>query len=155
VALTDDEQIFGLVREILYIKENPVYFRSFCSAGCVSAFYIITSTLNSKLRLFYRPLSMRVALYMIAGFFIYGIHSLAQDFCQVKVNWVQTFYYCVIFQVSLDGEIDEKLATLTKEFLEAGVRFYEKLLKKNIAIRELSGDDSEFTAMGKLINYCS
>lgn len=37
---------------------------------------------------------------------------------------------------------------LGKAFIESGIRFYEKILKKNIAIRELTGDDSQFTAMG-------
>lgn len=31
---------------------------------------------------------------------------------------------------------------------ETGVRFYDKLLKKNISCRELTGDMSEFTAQG-------
>lgn len=31
---------------------------------------------------------------------------------------------------------------------EAGVRFYDKILKKNIACRELTGDLSEYTANG-------
>lgn len=83
LVLTEEEQIFGLVREMLYLKERPVYFRSFCSVGCVTFYYILTSFLNSKLRLFYRPLSLRIVLYCIAGFFIYGVHSLLQDYTQV------------------------------------------------------------------------
>lgn len=47
-----------------------------------------------------------------------------------------------------DGETDEALAALGRGFTEAGVRYYDKLLKKNVACRELTGDDSEFTAMG-------
>lgn len=31
---------------------------------------------------------------------------------------------------------------------DAGVRFYDKLLKKNVACRELTGDHSEYTANG-------
>lgn len=50
--------------------------------------------------------------------------------------------------MSCDGATDEKLASLGKGFIEAGTRFYDKLLKKNIAIRELTGDSSEYTAMG-------
>jgi hypothetical protein len=43
------------------------------------------------------------------------------------------------------------MASLGKPFIEAGIRFYEKLLKKNVAIRELTGDDGQFTAMGKVL----
>jgi hypothetical protein len=84
-------------------------------------------------------MSLRVVLYSIAAFFFYGIHSLAQDYSQV----------------SLDGEVDEKLSSLGKPFIEAGIRFYEKLLKKNIAIRELSGDESQFTSMGEICKNLS
>lgn len=47
-----------------------------------------------------------------------------------------------------EGKIDEKLANLGENFVDAGIRFYDKLLKKNIAIRELTGDQSEYTALG-------
>lgn len=40
------------------------------------------------------------------------------------------------------------MASFGREFVEAGIRFYDKLLKKNIACRELTGDESEYTAMG-------
>jgi hypothetical protein len=39
------------------------------------------------------------------------------------------------------------LSELGEKFVEAGIRFYDKLLKKNMAIRELNNDDS-FTATG-------
>lgn len=50
--------------------------------------------------------------------------------------------------MSYDGDTDETLASLGPGFISAGERFYDKLLKKNIACRELTGDNSEFTALG-------
>jgi hypothetical protein len=50
--------------------------------------------------------------------------------------------------VKYDIATDEKLASFGKGFIEAGYRFYDKLLKKNIAVRELTGDHSEYTALG-------
>lgn len=47
-----------------------------------------------------------------------------------------------------DEETDRKMASLGRTFIEAGIRFYDKILKKNIACRELTGDDSEYTALG-------
>lgn len=47
-----------------------------------------------------------------------------------------------------DTDTDEKLASISRGFVEAGIRFYDKLLKKNIAVRELTGDNSEYTALG-------
>lgn len=60
---------------------------------------------------------------------------------------VYLFIYNLL-KVSYDESTDEELATFGKTFLEAGIRFYDKLLKKNIAVRELTGDDSEYTALG-------
>lgn len=47
-----------------------------------------------------------------------------------------------------DGSTDEQLATYGRGFIDSGARFYDKLMKKNIAIRELTGDDSQYTALG-------
>lgn len=47
----------------------------------------------------------------------------------------------------MDARVDEKLGELGEKFVDAGIRFYDKLLKKNMAIRELNNDDS-FTATG-------
>lgn len=42
---------------------------------------------------------------------------------------------------------DKELCDVGPEFMEAGVRFYDKLLRKNIAIRNLTNDNS-FTVKG-------
>lgn len=34
------------------------------------------------------------------------------------------------------------------EFIDAGIRFYDRILKKNIALRGLTGDNSIYTAKG-------
>lgn len=49
-----------------------------------------------------------------------------------------------------EREADEALANMGAEVSSAGVRFYEKLLAKNISIRGLSGDKSVYTAKGNL-----
>jgi len=132
LVLSEDEQIFGIAREILQVRNNSIYLNSFFAGGTVLAYYAATSAINSKLRLFYRPVSLRLMLYSIVGLFSFGVYSFLTDFTQVK----------------LDGDTDEKLATLGRGFIDAGVRFYDKLLKKNIACRELTGDESEYTALG-------
>lgn len=40
------------------------------------------------------------------------------------------------------------MSNFGREFIEAGIGFYDKLLKKNIACRQLSGDETEYTALG-------
>lgn len=74
---------------------------------------------------------MRTLMYTILATFGYGMYSFLTDFTQV--------YY--------DGAVDKELCEVGPEFMDAGVRFYDKLLKKNIAIRNLAGDNS-YTVMG-------
>lgn len=87
LVLSPEEQIFGIVREILQLSDNSVYFNSFIPTGSIFAYYAATSTLNSKLRLFYRPLSLRVAIYGLVGLFTFGVYSLIVDFSQVNIDF--------------------------------------------------------------------
>lgn len=70
-------------------------------------------------------------LYSILGMFGYGTYSFLSDFTQV----------------SYDADVDKELCDVGPEFMDAGVRFYDKLLRKNIAIRNLMGDNS-YTVKG-------
>lgn len=70
-------------------------------------------------------------MYSILGLFGLGSWSFMKDFNQV----------------STDAEIDKKLASLGPQFVAAGYIYYDKHLKKNIALRNLIGDDT-YTALG-------
>lgn len=70
-------------------------------------------------------------MYSILGLFGLGSWSFMKDFNQV----------------STDAEIDKKLASLGPQFVAAGFSYYDKHLKKNIALRNLIGDDT-YTALG-------
>ena len=50
-------------------------------------------------------------------------------------------------QVLYDTSSDKQLSALGPEFVDAGVRYYDKLLKKNMALRALIGDDT-YTSKG-------
>lgn len=50
-------------------------------------------------------------------------------------------------QVSTDADIDKTLASMGPKFIAAGASYYDKHLKKNIALRDLIGDDT-YTALG-------
>lgn len=84
LVLSEDEQIFGIAREIIQIQNNSVYLNSIYPAVTIFSYYTLTSALNSKLRLFYRPLSLRLMLYAISGFFAFGVYSFATDYTQVS-----------------------------------------------------------------------
>lgn len=84
LVLAEDEQIFAIAREIIQLQNNNVYLKSFSGCGAFVMYYVITSNLNSKLRLFYRPLSFRAVLYTIVGLFVFGNYALLNDVCQVS-----------------------------------------------------------------------
>lgn len=56
-----------------------------------------------------------------------GLYFLLQDYTEV--------YY--------ETDVDKQLCEISPEFIEAGVMFYEKLLNRNQALRELMGAEGE------------
>jgi hypothetical protein len=131
LVLTEPEQVFGMCKEICEGMTHKVLLNSLYLVASGLFYYAFTSTLNAKNKLFQRPLSLRVMLYTLAGMFTTGIYWTVKDATQIYV----------------DRTIDEHLAGLGLTFLASGVCFYDKLIKKNMAIRELTGDD-QYTAKG-------
>lgn len=136
LIFTEDEQVFGIAREMLELKTSRVLFNSLLGSGSIFMYYSITNGINHSQRLFARPLSLRLVLYTLAGLFTSGV------FCMMK-DWNQNV---------IDSEIDEKLSQCGERYVKAGVGFYDKVLKKNMAIRHLTGS-SQFTATGNLNTY--
>lgn len=102
LVLSEDEQIFGIAREIIQLRSNKVLLNSIYPTATIFMMYTIASGLNSKLRLFYRPLSLRVCLYAIVGFFGFGIFSLLTDFTQVSgftSQWLVNFFRIIILGI--------------------------------------------------------
>lgn len=83
LVLKEDEQIFAITRELRQLQTNQVFLDSLYSTGTIAAYYIFTSTVNNKMNLFYRPLSLRIFLYTIAGFFCFGVYAFITDYSQV------------------------------------------------------------------------
>lgn len=136
LILTEPEQIFGMCKEILELQTNKVLFNSVYASGAIFFYYVFTHSTNVKQDLFKRPLSLRFVLYSLSGLFTLGIYFLLKDFTQVYI----------------DQNIDEKLADLGINFLVAGSGFYDKILKKNMAIQRLTAS-SNYTALGNQNNY--
>jgi len=136
LILSEPEQIFGMCREILELKSHKVLFNSLYPVGSILLYYSITSTVNTKNQLFKRPLSLRLVMYSIVGLFSIGMYFFVKDFTQV----------------ALDKYVDQTLADLGHNFLVSGLGFYDKILKKNMAIKHLT-NTSELTAMGNANSY--
>lgn len=73
------------------------------------------------------PTATRGILYSIVGLFSLGSYFLMKDMTEV--------YY--------ETKADKKLCELGLDFIESGVIFYDKLLQRNQALRELMGSEGE------------
>ncbi|XP_055609016.1 transmembrane protein 177 [Uranotaenia lowii] len=135
LVLSEDEQVFGMAREIVTMNTNKRLFQAIIPTTGWVFTYSIASLINQRMNLYVRPRSLRMVLYTICGLFGYGIYSFAADMSEM--------YY--------ETDADKKLAALGPQIADAGVRFYNKILQKNVAIRKLTGDDY-YTAKGN-INY--
>lgn len=136
LILTENEQVFGIAREMMELRTNNVLINSILACSSILVYFSITNGLNQKQQLYGRPISLRVILYTLTGLFVTGSYCFAKD----------------MLRVSTEEEIDETLASVGKEYAEAGVGFYDKILKKNMAIRHLTGSN-QFTALGNINDY--
>lgn len=105
LVLAPDEQVFGMAREIIQLQSNEVYLNSIYSTGSIVGYYILTSGLNSRMRFFYKPLSLRVALYTLSSLFVFGIYSFLTDFTQVRFPALKLVKNHDLNVYSISGEI--------------------------------------------------
>ncbi|XP_039443614.1 transmembrane protein 177 [Culex pipiens pallens] len=135
LVVSEDEQVFGMAREILTLNSHKRLIQSMIPTVSWVFTYSVASLVNQRCNFYVRPFSLRCMLYFICGFLGYGIYSFSTDMSEI--------YF--------DTSVDKELAKLGPEVVDAGVRFYDKILKKNVAIRKLTGDDY-YTAKGN-VNY--
>lgn len=132
LVLTEDEQIFGVARSILQVKSHKLLLSSMYAPVALFTVYAMGATINRRGNLYVRPLGLRSVLYGILSLFGYGLYTFMTDFTEV---WYDT-------------SIDKQMCDKGPEFVEAGVRFYQKALQKNVAIRNLSKDTHSYTVSG-------
>ncbi|XP_026480982.1 transmembrane protein 177 isoform X2 [Ctenocephalides felis] len=131
LVLTDDEKIFGIAREILTAQTLKKLLLMLYPPSFVLFCYGLTTNLNRKLNLFAKPVQVRGIMYTLAIAYSYSCYIFAKDY-------TETYY---------EGVVDEQLANIGPHMALTGVNFYNKILQRNIALREFIGDDS-FTSYG-------
>lgn len=136
LVLTEKEQIFGIAREMIDAKNQNILVTSLYGSGSILMYYVMSSEINHKFKLFTRPLGLRMLYYTVLGLFMSGVYCFVTDFTRV----------------SQEEAVDDELVKLGKEYVEAGVGFYDKLLKKNKAFYLLGGTN-QYTATGNINNY--
>lgn len=133
LVLSDHEKIFAIMKAILETDNPKIIFDSIFPVATVLFIYTLASRINASLKLLARPFMIRGTLYSILSVFGMGIYAFSKDFTQV--------YY--------ETEVDKKLVEMGPEFMQNGIKFYTKLLQKNIAIRELTNDE-QYSAKGNV-----
>lgn len=127
LLLPDKVKEFAICREILMTQNSKVMFESTYPFMSIFLVYNLSQYLNRRLNLYAAPLNARAILYSIVGFFGLGVYFLMKDMTEIH------------YEIS----VDKKLCELGPDFIESGVIFYEKLLQRNQALRELMGKEGE------------
>lgn len=137
LVLSDKAQKFVIAREIYWADTYYVQLQtaalSFSALNC----YFMGRLANDRLHLLVRaPRAVRVCLYGLI----------------VALN--ATVYICFKDAMSQlwDRKADREAAALGRDFVEGGIEYYEKLLQRNRALRELLGDEGRkcYTSKGNI-----
>ncbi|XP_075974301.1 transmembrane protein 177 [Anticarsia gemmatalis] len=127
LILPEKVQEFAICREIMMTQNNKIILDSSYPFASLFMAYTFSTALNRRLNLYAAPTMLRGVLYTIVGMFSAGTYFLLKDMTEVHY----------------ETETDKKLCELGPEFVESGKIFYEKLLSRNQALRELMGSEGE------------
>ncbi|KAK3591143.1 hypothetical protein CHS0354_040210 [Potamilus streckersoni] len=133
--LSRNAKKFGIAREMMYVRSWSVHIevanQSFSSLG----YFFTVNFLNEKFKLSTNTkFWFRVIIYSLCGILWSTVYFLIKD----RYNW------------QLDQQADRKAAEISKEVAEGGVEFYDKILKRNMCMRQMLGPEFErkYTARG-------
>ncbi|XP_049867976.1 transmembrane protein 177 [Pectinophora gossypiella] len=134
LLLPEKVQQFAICREILMTQNSKVIFESVYPFICLFFAYNSSTYLNKRLNLYSAPTMLRGTMYSLIGIFSLGLYFLMKDMTEVHY----------------ETRTDKTLCDLGPDFVESGVIFYDKLLKRNQALRELMGKEGEkkYTKLG-------
>ncbi|XP_023229330.1 transmembrane protein 177-like [Centruroides sculpturatus] len=127
LVLSRAAQKFATAREIHYCTTSYVYAYGVGGTIAITAAYLLGNGLAVRFQLYRLPLKLRAALYSICG-------SLGL-FLFVTTKDAASQYW--------DGYADRTAAKTSSEYLNGGIEYYEKCLKRNVALRTLMGEEGE------------
>lgn len=137
LILSEEAKKYAIAREILMTDNSNVTVQAIVSSLLIGTCYGFTAHLNESLKNFQKPQSLRVIFYSIMGTFFWGIWTMQKD------TWTRLF----------ETEVDQSLAQLGPVYVKGGHEYYDKLAKRNAALRTLLGDKGKnlYTANGNEI----
>ncbi|XP_074659178.1 transmembrane protein 177-like [Tubulanus polymorphus] len=128
LIFSDDAKRFAIAREIRYLESLYVYANTFFLSLFGITTYWCGHALNQLLALPQRSsLALRLCMYGTILAVGYGVFVSMKDAVSVR----------------RDRRVDRRAAELGEGYARGGVEYYEKLLMRNAALRELLGADGE------------
>lgn len=127
LVLPEKVQMFAICREIMMTQTRHLFINSLSPAVIILGTYLGTRRLNEKMNFYSRPVGLRMVVYSLISVFSTGLYFMVKD----------------VAQVHYETAIDEKLADLGPDFVEGGIEFYDKILKRNMALRHFLGKEGE------------
>lgn len=127
LILSTNAKKFIIARELSCLRKSQAFTQASIPTIALIVSYSISLGINKRLDLYAKPRFLRLFLYTIAGLFGYFVYILATD----------------VDSVAIDGACDRAAAAMGRAYAEGGVEFYEKVLQRNMALRELMGSDGE------------
>lgn len=127
LVLPEKVQMFGICREIMMTQTKHLYINSLSPSVILLGTYLGTRRLNEKMNFYARPLGLRMIVYSLISIFSTGLYFMVKD----------------VMQVHYEAAADEQLANLGPDFIEGGIEFYDKILKRNMALRHFMGKEGE------------
>ena len=123
LVLSDEAKKFGIAREIVMSEKNlPMYYGyEALFLGSVSPFAI--DYMATKLNLYSKPLPVPILFYGASGLIVLTVWLQIRD----------------ILHTYFEKQVDKELALLGQDYVRGGKEFYDKLLKRNVALRTLLG----------------
>ncbi|KAL1415995.1 hypothetical protein MTO96_028342 [Rhipicephalus appendiculatus] len=137
LVLSDKAQKFVIARDISWASTYYVQFQSAVLSFSVLNCYFMGRLVNDRFHLLIRvPRPFRVALYGV----IVALHATV--YIGFKDAMSQHW----------DKKADSEAASLGRDYVEGGIEYYEKLLQRNRALRELLGDEGRkyYTSKGNI-----
>jgi len=139
LLLSDKAKAFVIARELFRAKSFTVHMDTFLQISCLLLAYYSGAWLNRRLLLTLR-------LKPWARFIV---------FSTIGAAWV-SFYIMISdgLHCGNDNSVDKAAAKLRKAYAEGGVEYYEKVLRRNCALRTLLGSKGakQYTRYGNVVS---
>ncbi|XP_015597578.1 transmembrane protein 177 [Cephus cinctus] len=134
LVLSENAQKYGIAREVLRLQTNEVVATSICAPLTIIATYEACKKINNRFNLHQGPRSLRVILYLVTGSFVASLWLTVKDFITIRI----------------EKDCDQTIAELGPEYVHGGLEFYDKMMKRNMALRTLLGEEGKkvFTVNG-------